>query len=122
MSMYIERKNYQELRIRLSLELETESVDRLSWNGKRLDEFIVTDHEAEAIGVPTPSFGEGVTFEPELFVSLAYGGAVSSLMSLAEGPKAAGSEMPESFEEFDKRAQAAGWRPSGLLDLCSDHA
>ena len=100
LSMFAERKSYQEIRVRLNHAKGSDEANMLSWSGVRFDEFILTDHEAESLGVPTPTFGEGIVFEPTVRRGLDYTGAVSTLLGLTDGPKVMEHKFFSAFGEF----------------------
>lgn len=100
LSMFAERKSYQEIRVRLNHAKGSDEANMLSWSGVRFDEFILTDQEAEKLSVPTPTFGEGVAFEPTVRRGLDFCGAVATLLGLSDGPKVMEHPFFSAFGEF----------------------
>ncbi len=100
MEMYAERKSYNELRIRLNVESEAVAVNALTWSGHRIDEFLVTDREAEACGFPTPTFGEGVAFPLPDEKHQDVTGVLQVLKKLSEGPRMLDYPWLDEFGEF----------------------
>ena len=100
LEMYAERKSYNELRVRLNVAVNTEIVGALTWSGHRIDEFLVTDDEAEACGFPTPSFGEGVAFPCPAEKEEDVTGVLQVLKKLSDGPRLLDYQWLPEFGEF----------------------
>ena len=128
LSMFAERKSVNEVRVRLNVVKGSDEADLVSWDGVRFDEFIVTDQEAERLGVPTPTFGAGVAFEPKFKSGIDYAGAVSTLGGLSDGPKVMAHPLFRGFSEFAQWVLRGAFSNEMLAEVqdwsmhtCGDH-